>query len=135
MHTIGVERLGRICVADLANGFARDLIELHVRFARDLTREDQLVAFREDFARDATAAIRREMRVEDRVGDVVAHLVRMTFAHGLRCEHIGQIRRFRVLAAASCGCSGCCHDVSAPTLEIVIQTKTARSRRHGPLKR
>ena len=87
-NAVGVERLARIDVADLANRAARDLLVVDCLVRRDLAGEDDLSALAQDFARHAAVRIAREMRVEDGVGDEVADLVGVPFADRLRRERV-----------------------------------------------
>ena len=70
VHAVSVERFLRVGISDLANRLARHGLEVHRRGARDLTRQHDFAAPHEYLTRNATLGILREMRVEDRVGEI-----------------------------------------------------------------
>src|SRR6185503_1825665 len=109
VHAIGVERLAFVRIADVANRVARHLLEIDLRVAGDLTGQHDVAAFHEDFARDAAARILREMGVEDGVSDIVADLVRMTFADRFRREDVRRPGCRRERALGGPGWGGCWH--------------------------
>src|SRR6185503_21121979 len=88
LHAVGVERLGGVRIADLADGAPRDGLILDVCIGTDLAGEHDLSGLAQHLARDAAAGIALEMCVEDGISDVIADLVRMAFADGLRCERV-----------------------------------------------
>jgi putative ubiquitin-RnfH superfamily antitoxin RatB of RatAB toxin-antitoxin module len=75
-----------VVVADALDGVARDLDVIDVGVGRDLAREHHQAGVAQRFGRHARAGILSVDGVEDRVGDLVGHLVRMTLGHGLGSE-------------------------------------------------
>ena len=73
-------------VADLAHCAPGDVGVRHVHSRRDLARDDDHAGLDERLAGNATVRILGDERVEDGVRDLVAHLVGMTFGHGLGGE-------------------------------------------------
>jgi hypothetical protein len=87
-HAVGVERLGGIDVADLANRRASDLLVVDARTRRDLPCQDDIAGLAEHLAGDARGRVLLEVRVEHAVGDEVTHLVGVTLGDGLRGEDV-----------------------------------------------
>mgnify|MGYP003345289918 CR=1 FL=1 len=75
------ERLRRVRVADVLDGLPDDLVVVERRVCRDLAGEDDRIALAEGFTRDPALRVLLEARVENRIRDVVTHLVRMSFRH------------------------------------------------------
>ena len=76
----------RVGVADLLDRLADDLVVVELGVGRDLAGEDHVVALDQRLARDAALRVLLEAGVEDRVGDVIADLVGVTFGHRLGRE-------------------------------------------------
>src|ERR1035437_1804730 len=85
-HAVGVEGLARIRVPDAADHVSRDCRGIYRGRRGDLAGEDDVASLAENLAGDAGVPVTREMRVEDRVRDEVADLVRVALGNGLRCE-------------------------------------------------
>jgi hypothetical protein len=79
---VGVEAHLRARVADLAHGLAHQLGHVERRGRGDLAGYDRVPGFHHRLARYARHLVLRERGVEDRIGDRVAHLVRVTLGHG-----------------------------------------------------
>src|SRR6185436_5785863 len=90
LHAAGipVEALGARVVPDVADDLADDLRDLHGALRRDLSSHHHEPGLGEGLAGDARPRILREVRVEDRVRDLVAHLVRMAFGDRLGREQV-----------------------------------------------
>ena len=86
-----VEALGGGVVADAEHGVADDLGDLDVGLGGDLTGHVDQAGGDHGLDGDAAARVLREHGVEDRVGDLVADLVRVTLGDGLgreqACRH------------------------------------------------
>src|SRR5664280_2718021 len=85
-HAVGVEGLAWIRVPDAADHVPRDCPGIYRRRGGDLAGEDDVTSRAENLAGDPGVPVTREMRVEDRVRDEVAYLVRVTLGNGLRRE-------------------------------------------------
>jgi hypothetical protein len=83
---VGVEAHARRRVADLADRLADDRRDVDVRVGRHLAGDVDIAGLHQRLARDATAWILRDDRIEDRITDFVANLVGVTFGHGLAGE-------------------------------------------------
>ena len=81
-------------VADLAHGLAHDLRDVHVAVGRDLTHDVHDAGRDRAFAGDAAVRVLRQNGVEDRVGDLVADLVGMSFRHGFGCKEMMSHSKF-----------------------------------------
>src|SRR5581483_9492094 len=98
---VAVEAHFRAGVADLAHDIADDFVVAHSLFARDLARDDDHARFRERLARDAAVGIAFQVRVENGVGNLIAHLVGMSLGDRLRSEkkvfrcHLPYLQAFR----------------------------------------
>src|SRR5699024_7775063 len=95
--TLGIDRgddpagvaieAGRSTVeSDAVDRFADDLGKFDVRVGGDLTGDDDEAGGDERFAGHAGMRILPEDRVEDGIGDLISHLVGMTFGHRFRGE-------------------------------------------------
>ena len=80
------ERLARVGVADLLDRLPHDLVVVELGVGRDLAGEHDVVALDERFAGDAALRVLLEAGVENRVGDVIAHLVGVAFGNRLGRE-------------------------------------------------
>src|ERR1043165_3034608 len=83
---MAVETHRGIGVTDLAHDIAHDIDITHLGIARDLARHHHHAGFRETFARHTTVGISRQMSIKDRIRDLIAEFIRMTFGDRLRCE-------------------------------------------------
>ncbi len=87
-QVFAVEAHRGVGVPDLLDRLAHDLREVDLRGRRDLAGDDDHPGLGERLARHAGARILLEDRVEDRVGHLVAELVRMPLGDGLGRETI-----------------------------------------------
>jgi hypothetical protein len=83
-------------VTDVVDDFAGRRFVVDLVLARDLAGDEDEVRRHEAFARDAAVRIAAQVCVEDRIGDLVAHLVGMAFGDGFGCKS-------EAPAAHSCG--------------------------------
>ena len=83
-----VDAVFGIVVADVLEGVAGDANVVDKGACRDFAREDDESRRAERFSRDAAIGILLENRIEHGVRDLVCHLVRMAFTHGLGSEEI-----------------------------------------------
>ena len=83
-----VEAVVGLRVADLADGVADDRLEVDVRARRDLAEDHDQAGGGGGLAGDPRVGIVGDDRVQDRVADLVAHLVRVTLGHRLRREQV-----------------------------------------------
>ncbi len=75
-------------VADVPDRFADDRLEVHVGLGRDLAEDHDQAGGRHGLARDASLGVFADDRVEDGIGDLIAHLVRVTLGHGFGREQV-----------------------------------------------
>ncbi len=108
---IAVEPVLRVGVADLADGFANQLLDVDVGVGGDLAGDEAEASGDERFARHAAGRILGEDRVQDAVRDLIGDLVRMSFRHRLGREqvaafttHVSPSGRYR----PSCGSVASC---------------------------
>jgi len=80
---VGVKDIVGVRVADAPDRAADNCLVIELRLRRDLAADDHDVALHERLARHAAVLVLRQAGVEDRIGDGVAHFVRMTFTDGL----------------------------------------------------
>src|SRR4029079_12565951 len=83
-----VEAVLGLRVADVADGVADDRLEVDVGLRRDLAENEDETGRRRGLAGDAGVRVVADDRVEDRVGDLVAHLVGMALGDGFRGEQV-----------------------------------------------
>ena len=83
---VAVEAVLRAVISDLADGLADDFVDIDVRLGGYLTHDRNDTGRGGRLAGDAGHRILLKHSVEDRVGDLVADLVRMTFGHGFGSE-------------------------------------------------
>ena len=83
---VAVEAVATAAVADLADRLARDLRNVHVHVGRDLARDHDEPGVHEGLAGHAALRILGHHGVEDAVGDLVGHLVRVALGDRLRRE-------------------------------------------------
>ncbi len=74
-------------VADVADGLARDLVEVQLGLGGDFTADHHEVALGVGFTRHAAVPVLRQTGVQHIIGNGVANLVRMAFADGLRGKY------------------------------------------------
>ena len=87
--TLPVETV--LLVADILNGVTHHFVqqlERHRFGTAHFTGDHDLVGGRQGFAGDARLRIGAQERVDDRIGDTVAHLVRVSFGNRLAGEKI-----------------------------------------------
>ena len=84
--TVKAER--RIGIADVTHDFPRDLVIADSRLAGDLAGDHDHAGLRERFAGHPALRIFSQVSIEDGIGNLIAHLVRMTFRDGLRGEKV-----------------------------------------------
>ena len=89
VDAVGVERLGRINVADLLDRRAHHLVVVEIGLGRNLACDNDQVGFHHRLARHAAVFVLRQTGVEDGVGNRIGNLVRMTLSHRLGRENIG----------------------------------------------
>jgi hypothetical protein len=77
------EGLVGVGVADFLDRLAHDLLVIQLGVGRDLAGEHDVVALDERFAGDAAELVLLEAGVENGVGNVIAHLVRVAFGYRL----------------------------------------------------
>ena len=87
VDAVGVERGLRVVVAQLAHGLAHEGQVVERGDGADLTGQDHDARLAEHLAGDPAPAVQLEIGVEDRVGDVVADLVRVALRHRLGGEN------------------------------------------------
>ena len=85
---VPVDAVGVVVVADVEHGLAHQLRDVHVGRGGDLPRHQHQAGGQQRLARDPAARVVGQHRVEHRVGDLVRHLVRMSFGDGLRGEGV-----------------------------------------------
>jgi hypothetical protein len=83
-----VEAVLGLRVADVADGFADDRLEVDVGVGRDLAEDEDETGRRRRLTGDAGIRVLADDRVQDRVRDLVAHLVRMPLGDGFRGEQV-----------------------------------------------
>ncbi len=83
---VGVEAVFGAGVADIADGGAGDFLKIDDGVGRDLAGEDDQAGGDEGFAGDAAFGVLGKNRVEDRIGNLIGDLVRVSFGDGLRGE-------------------------------------------------
>jgi hypothetical protein len=91
VHRTGrrVESHVAVGVADVVDHLAHEGRDLDVRFRRHLARDQDEPGRGQSLAGHARAGVLRQHGVEDRVGDLVAHLVRVTHRDRLGREESG----------------------------------------------
>src|ERR1043166_4211393 len=98
---VAVEASGGVSIADVAHDIAHDFVVADSFFAGDLAGDDDHAGLRQRLAGNAAVGIAVEMRVEYRIGDLVAHLIGMPFGDRLRSEkkvfrcHLAYLQAFR----------------------------------------
>ena len=80
-HLVGVEDIIVVDVADFSDGSAHDFFEIELGVGGNLSGQHNHVALHEGFAGHAAFFVLREAGVEHGVGDGVANLVGVAFAH------------------------------------------------------
>src|ERR1043165_8879162 len=104
---VAVEASGGVGIANVAHDIAHDFVVADSFFAGDLAGDDDHAGLRQGLAGNAAVGIAVEMRVEYRIGDLVAHLVRMPFGDRLRSEkkvfrcHLAYLQAFRKKAESN----------------------------------
>ena len=79
----------RAVVADLADDLAGYALEIDLGVGGDLARQDDQVRRHQGLAGHPPGGVLAQHLVQDGVGDLVGHLVRVTFRHRLRREQVG----------------------------------------------
>ena len=80
-----------IGVADVVDDLARELRNVDVGGGGDLARHDADPGGDQHFAGYAAGGVLRQDRVENRIGDLVRHLVGMTLGDGFGRENVANI--------------------------------------------
>jgi hypothetical protein len=93
---VAVDAVVVLRVADALDRVARDLRVVDDRLRRDLAGDDTQAGRDERLARDARARIVFQERVEDRVRDLVGHLVGVTHGNGFRSEELSSHDSWRL---------------------------------------
>jgi hypothetical protein len=75
-------------VTDLPNRLPRDLVVIQLRLGGDFSTHDHQVALGVGFARHPAVRILRQAGVQHRIGNGIAHFVRMALADGLGRKNI-----------------------------------------------
>ena len=75
-------------VADILDGVAGDFLEIDVRLGGDFAGNHDEARVHERFAGHAALRVLCEAGVEDGIGNLVGHLVRMALGHGFRSKKI-----------------------------------------------
>ena len=70
-------------VTNVADGLARNGVEIQLRLRRDFAADDDEIRFCVSFAGDAAELVLREAGVQHIIRNGVAHFVRVAFADGL----------------------------------------------------
>ena len=83
-HLVGVKNVVVVRIADVANGLARDGVEIELGLGRDFAADHDEIALGVGLAGDAAVFVLRQAGVQHVIGNGVANLVRMAFADGLR---------------------------------------------------
>jgi hypothetical protein len=83
---VAVEPGRDIVVADLAYRLARDIDVIDMGAGSDFTGQHDQPGLDQRFERDSRVGILLDQRVEDRIRNLVAHLVGMAFGDRLRGE-------------------------------------------------
>ena len=80
-HRAGVriETVFRVVVADLAHGFAGQLIVIHMGRSRDFAGHDDQSSGQQGFARYASLRILPHYFIKDRIRNLVSNLIRVAF--------------------------------------------------------
>ena len=86
-----VEAVVGVGIADLFDRLADHGLEVHVRRGRDLTQDQHDAGGRRRLARHAGVGVLAQDCVQDRVRDLVAHLVRVPLGHRLGREQVLRI--------------------------------------------
>ena len=74
------------CVANLTDRIADDLLNVHICFRRDLAHNQYQTGRRCCLAGYTAHRILLHQRVQDRIRNLVAHFIRMSFCYGFGCK-------------------------------------------------
>jgi hypothetical protein len=85
---IGVEAVLGLVVADLSDSLASDLGVVYSRCSSDLPGDQDQAIRGERLAGDASVGVLGEHSVEDRIRDLIAHLIGVALGYGLRSKKI-----------------------------------------------
>ena len=83
LRVVGAETDAMFIVADLADRIERNFLPVDFRFRRDLTGDDDEIRRGQRLAGDTTLGILHEAGVEDRIGNLVTHLIGMPLRNRL----------------------------------------------------
>ena len=83
-----IEPVGRVGVADVLDGLPHQIGDVHVRGRRDFPCHHRHPGRDQRLARHPAVGVARENRIEDGVGDLIRHLVRMPFGHRFGGEDV-----------------------------------------------
>ena len=83
---VRMEHVVVVGIADVANRFARDGIEIEFRLGGNFTTDNHEVGLGVGFARDTAVLVLRKAGIQHVIGNSIAHFVRMAFANGFGRE-------------------------------------------------
>ena len=78
---VGVETIFSPGITDLPHCIPHDLLNIHISVGRDLSHDQHKSCGRTGLTRHAAHGILRHQRIQDRIRDLIAHFVRMTFCY------------------------------------------------------
>ena len=81
-----VEAIVCIGVANLFNSLTNDVGNIHIAFGRNFTYYMNLSGGNESLTGNTTSRILSQNRIENAVGNLISHLIRMTFCYRLRSK-------------------------------------------------
>ena len=88
LDAIGIERGCGIGIAYGPNRPAGNSLMVYFRLGGYFSRDNKNVFFAEDLARDTASRILLYVFVQDGIGNIIAHLVGVSFCHGFRCKYV-----------------------------------------------
>ena len=88
LRVVGAEPHRGVVIADFPDRIQRDILPVHLGTGGDFPRDHHQVGGGQRFTGHTTLRILRQTGVEDRVGNLVAHLIRMPFGNRFRSEHV-----------------------------------------------
>ena len=84
-HTAGIAVKAIFCtvIADLTDGLAHDLLNVHISIGGDLAHNHNQTGGGAGLARYTAHRVFFHQRIQDCIGDCIAHFVRMSLSNGL----------------------------------------------------